>query len=708
MVSKIGFFGFASFVIVVLACSSIPVARAAGSLIVNNLGDTTGACAATGIGTCTLRDAILYANATTDANDITFGVSGTITLGSDSPTITDAVTINGSGQRIVINGADTYRILTVNRKTRVNLRALTLQHGYSDGEGGAIVNHGILTIARSVLSYNQAPYGGAIYNAGKLSINTSAFQDNVSAVAGGGIYSEGKRQVLVMRSRFSMNQADASFGGAIHVKKGLLIVTNSTFDYNSAKDGGGGIYGAGRVYLTNSTLYKNMANSHGDGVYNADGSFYIRNTILASDMGKQCFDESGTLEITRFNLATDDSCGSMIKTGLGKIALDVPRDNGGPTDTIALGRWSLALDAGDPNVCMAPPNQPFYGADGRDQRGVKRPQKINCDIGAYESAMQKGRILVVNDSADTSDSTCEMASKLTNCTLREALAAADDRLGGAIVTFDIPSDKPNCIARNQCTILLTAELHEPLWGLTIDGAANDGKITIDGANHYSHLHVRRGVRINLNALNLVNGSGLLDGGGLVNYGGILHINNSTVAGNGGGGYYSLSSGGLVNFGTAAVTNSTFFGNSGSGYGGGILNRGTLTVVNSTILGNKGFGIDTPVGSTIIRNSIVAGNDWGDCSGTVTADSHNLDSDGSCSRAKQKTLNEIRLGPLQDNGGPTLTMKPGDKGSAAVDAGKNKVCAEAVGRPTYGAGGYDQRGVTRPQFESCDLGSVEFQ
>ena len=39
-----------------------PIAHAAG-IIVNDPGDTVGACAGTGTGTCTLRDAITYANA---------------------------------------------------------------------------------------------------------------------------------------------------------------------------------------------------------------------------------------------------------------------------------------------------------------------------------------------------------------------------------------------------------------------------------------------------------------------------------------------------------------------------------------------------------------------------------------------------------------------------------------------------------------------
>ena len=48
-------------------------------------------------------------------------------------------------------------------------------------------------------------------------------------------------------------------------------------------------------------------------------------------------------------------------------------DNGGPTETMALGTGSPAIDAGDNGTC-----------ESTDQRGVTRPQGAHCDIGAFE------------------------------------------------------------------------------------------------------------------------------------------------------------------------------------------------------------------------------------------------------------------------------------------------------------------------------------
>jgi hypothetical protein len=59
--------------------------------------------------------------------------------------------------------------------------------------------------------------------------------------------------------------------------------------------------------------------------------------------------------------------------------------------------------------------------------------------------------------------------------------------------------------------------------------------------------------------------------------------------------------------------------------------------------------------------------------------------------------QLNLGPLQGNGGSTQTQEPGP-GSIAIDAipPRNKTqCA-----------GTDQLGVTRPQGNGCDIGSVE--
>jgi hypothetical protein len=186
------------------------------------------------------------------------------------------------------------------------------------------------------------------------------------------------------------------------------------------------------------------------------------------------------------------------------------------------------------------------------------------------------------------------------------------------------------------------------------------------------------------------------GGGVYNSG-WLTVTAATLSGNAvsaglGGGVYNDSAGSLV------VVNSTFSGNFGGMAGGGIIAGGPVTVTNCTFYDNYQGGL---VGSGsdpfTVKNTIVANNTNYDCSGTITSLGHNLDGADTCAFAAGGDLTNIDplVGPLADNGGPTLThaLLPG---SPAINAGTNAGCP-----PT------DQRGVSRPRFGTCDIGAFEF-
>lgn len=201
-------------------------------------------------------------------------------------------------------------------------------------------------------------------------------------------------------------------------------------------------------------------------------------------------------------------------------------------------------------------------------------------------------------------------------------------------------------------------------------------------------------------------------GGAICSGGTLIIVNSTFYGNLA---RDRRGGAIRNYGILTITNSTFSGNNASrGIGGAIHNgkyigfTGSLVMNSSTVAGNNGGGIyDRPGVPATFRNTIVANNAGGNCLGVLTSAGYNLSSDGTCTFNKKGDLNNTnpRLTPLQDNGGPTLTMalRPN---SPAVDAGNPNGCRSGGQLLTT-----DQRGRPRPDAEDssgCDIGAYELQ
>ena len=189
------------------------------------------------------------------------------------------------------------------------------------------------------------------------------------------------------------------------------------------------------------------------------------------------------------------------------------------------------------------------------------------------------------------------------------------------------------------------------------------------------------------------------GAGLANLDTLI-VTRSVVAEN----YCGVSGGGIFNRGTVTVTNSTVSQNSAdTASGGGIVNDGgTLTVIASTVSGNSsglaGGGLFNS-GTLTLHNSIVANSTGGDCFnvGTVNDLGYNIVEDGSCISHSTSMSGDPGLGPLADNGGPTLTHAL-LSGSIAFDAGD---CAG-------GTINSDQRGVSRPQGEACDIGAFEVE
>lgn len=267
----------------------------------------------------------------------------------------------------------------------------------------------------------------------------------------------------------------------------------------------------------------------------------------------------------------------------------------------------------------------------------------------------------------------------------------------------------------------------------ISGAGIGGAIALSGGS------------LTVNNCLLSGNSATTRGGAITLGGGSIQLSNSTVSNNTAG-----QGGGIYASNNVTIIASTFSGNSavGTGRGGGILIQGsttptiirnstfsgnvadlnggaiaissttnTLTLQNSTITGNSitststdsgGGGIARIGGSTstiALESMIVSGNVSTLGPDILSAGTVNLKTSaiGSGSGFSKTDLGgnlafgtNIKLGPLQNNGGPMLTHLPASD-SPLIDAGSNPASL-----PT------DQRGSGFPRVIgiAADIGAVE--
>ncbi|MEI6653274.1 MAG: choice-of-anchor D domain-containing protein [Verrucomicrobiota bacterium] len=247
--------------------------------------------------------------------------------------------------------------------------------------------------------------------------------------------------------------------------------------------------------------------------------------------------------------------------------------------------------------------------------------------------------------------------------------------------------------------------------LTLDASALPKGLILSGNGASRVLHISSGV-VTLDGLTISGGLQVGDGGGILNAG-TLNLNRSTVTGNhatGGG-----SGGGIYNASGAILTttNSTIANNSAAN-GGGIYSAGGSTLTQTTVTGNAGTsgggGMSFISGTATLRNSLIAQNtapsgpDIQRVSGTLSSVGANLIGDNSTVTAEfpagplhgtaAAPVNPL-LGPLADNGGPTLT-RAFQGNSPAVDAGVDTGSTPVT----------DQRGYSRVLGNGMDLGAVE--
>jgi hypothetical protein len=344
---------------------------------------------------------------------------------------------------------------------------------------------------------------------------------------------------------------------------------------------------------------------------------------------------------------------------------------------------------------------------------------------AAELASANTYIVTTNGDDPTNVMQCSGETSPFICmTLRDAINQANGDETGPTINFAI----------TDTTITLLASLPnvnvDP--SMTIDGTSQN--ITVSGAGLYPVLEVANGA-LTINALTIANGSctGECYGGGAISVlseksSPSLIVSNSTFYGNSGtsaGAIYCCGFGGVQ----MTIVSSTFYGNSATAGGGGAISTsGPTTVTNSTFSHNTSTAAGSAIattgsvdssGTVVLTNTILAAEGAAssqtcapapDDGSPFTDNGGNLsdDSSDSCNLGEGPNENGyypdtgaggLNLGTLANYGGPTETIALLPSSAAISSAVVGNCPAE------------DQRGVTRPMSDgvvvSCSSGALQF-
>jgi hypothetical protein len=251
---------------------------------------------------------------------------------------------------------------------------------------------GTVVVTRSTLSSNVAGSGGGGGGGGSGQIGGADGSSGPGGVgsSGGGIWSDGG-SLSVANSTLYNNSAGGGGaggtgtyilnppgaggngggggnGGAIAIMNGASSLLNATVDSNDTGSGGSGGSPGG----------SNGADGLGGGIYvqsatSADDMLLQNTIVAASAFGANCAGSSSSaITDAGHDLSFPDNTCPGINADPKLLGL---MSYGGPTQTLALASGSAAIDQVPATGAACPAT---------DQRGVKRPQGVACDIGAFE------------------------------------------------------------------------------------------------------------------------------------------------------------------------------------------------------------------------------------------------------------------------------------------------------------------------------------
>jgi hypothetical protein len=665
---------------------------------------------ATDAGAGSLRQVIADAADDSDVlfDPAVFSVPRTVTTAAGEMVIATRLTVLGPGaDRLTLSGGNAGRIFRILAGVDVALSDLRLADGSTSN-------------------------GGAITSSSNLAVNRCAVANNRAANVGGGLAIDSGAVGRFAASTLSGNRSGLR-GGAVHLLGATATFANCTISGNRSGTLGGAValFNANRpnlaIELTDSTIVDNSGtDAAGLRVQTGAGviaSAALRNSIIANDGTnlRAVAGAGGTAAFVSrgFNLS-DDEAGGFLDDDTDQFGADPKlgplQYNGGPTQTHMPLPGSPALDQGT--------------GVGRDQRGRTRlfdaagvpavPGGDNSDIGAVEAHPA----IVINDSnAETGSLRDIVTNALPDTDVWfDPVFFATDRI--IFLTSEIPIGETVTIQGPAVPTIVSGSGSVRVFNIASDVSVAISDLDMrDGASQPSGGVIASGGDLTLTRCSIQKGETDAQGGGVFLQGAVGRFTDSLIHLN-----HAASRGGGIGLdgASAILTNCTVSENTAPIFGGGIslftsASDQTLAVTNSTFAKNTasdGGAIRVEAfpnrsATATLRNTILAGLSptlgtlpGTNATATITSLGYNLSTDaaeGLLDDNTDQTGTDPLLGPLQDNGGATLThlLLPG---SPAIDQG------DSSGAST------DQRGVPRPLDDparqnasggdGADIGAVE--
>ena len=641
----------------------------------------------------------------------------------------------------------------------------------SSNDGGGIYNFfGNMTVVDSTISGNSADYGGGIYNNATMTVADSTISDNSAPVYGGGIFNNNGGTMTVADSTISANNAGYSGysgragGGIYNWSGGTMTVAGSIVaSQSSGGNCDGSVTDAGYNLSDGTFCFGSTPSSTGN-ISNATlnlgtlGNYGGQTETVPLGDGSAAGTFIATPATVTFGTTTVDLCGgsstaSENSYGGANLSLDqrgVNRPSTGCSAgayqiTVPLAPTGLTVTPGNGSVTLrwaAPTNDGGFAITGYDvyegtttggetttpvngttaitgtsytvtglANGttyyftVEAINSVGNSVASSEASATPAEPTILfatpNGTGTSGCATNPTSTSTSQCSLAGAISAAGSLTDDSVVIELEYSNGSSCSASSVCAFIGTQSVTSGKEAsLTIEGTGTGSGSSADSVLNGNNLGTTftdsATFPVTLDNVEVTGGKvvsytigrGVFasTGGGIYNYG-TMTVADSTISGNTaitdlGGGIYNHS-------GTMTVTDSTISGNTAGGAGGGgIYNHsGTMTVTDSTISGNKAtssgargggiynYGTMTVTGSTISGNTSggygggIYNNNPATLAGTIVAGNTATSGDNGCAAGGGYTITDA--GYNLSNGtscgfGTASPVPPGSKDSASLD------------------------------------------